>query len=153
MKIEKIVTLRVPRLAKMSEMVGQMVHDKENAGNANAAPTEVMPQKASAADTVLATNAHAGGAAPSNISYIQHAWWWILSLQCVYLYYTPTHISTIPCCACSLHHRRTYAHTRTHAQNERERESRAGSKPCWQLRTYMCPHTTICVRILLYVCL
>jgi hypothetical protein len=41
-----------------------MVHDKENAGNATAAPTEIMPQKASAADTVPTTNAHAGGAAP-----------------------------------------------------------------------------------------
>ena len=46
-------------------MLAQMVHDKENAGNATAAPTEIMPQKASAADTVPTTNAHAGGAAPS----------------------------------------------------------------------------------------
>jgi len=51
-------------LAKMSEIAAQMVHDKENAGNATAAPTEIMPQKASA-DTVPATYAHAGGAAPS----------------------------------------------------------------------------------------
>jgi hypothetical protein len=157
-------------------MLAQMVHDKENAGNATAAPTEIMPQKASAADTVPATNAHAGGAAPyitdsacvvvitvvlkcvcvgldmgvgvhtnacthvrirtrtlsrthANAQVAPHEHQnavFASDLQCVYLYYTPTHISTIPCCACSLHHRRTntrtHAHTRAHMHRAREKK-------------------------------
>jgi hypothetical protein len=78
-------------------------------------------------------------------------------LQCVYLYYTPTHISTIPCCACSLHHRRTntrtHAHTRAHMHRAREKEraeqaqSDAGADLHVSSHYYMCPHTTLCVSL------
>ena len=50
---------------------------------------------------------------------------------------------------------RTRARTRTHAHTcpERERKREQSRLKAMLARTYMCPHTTICVRILRYVCL